>query len=44
VNRPHSLFWFGVDVELHDSYYDSGALTPFPSPDTFPTLALYPGS
>jgi hypothetical protein len=30
VNRPHSLFWFGVDVELHDSYYDSGALPPPP--------------
>jgi hypothetical protein len=23
VNRPHSLFWFGVDVELFDTYLDS---------------------
>jgi hypothetical protein len=23
TNRPYSLFWFGVDVELLDTYYDS---------------------
>lgn len=21
---PHSLYWFGVDVDVHDYYYDSG--------------------
>lgn len=44
VNRPHSLFWLGVDIELFDTYYGSGFTVTYPSPNTFPAVALYPGS
>lgn len=45
VNRPHTLFWFGVDVELLDTYYDSGPhQTLYPAPDVHSNAAVQPGS